>query len=159
MRTEDLKKDSLEKVLLEPFGKLPVNGMTEEDSRFMITISLVPEKNVDGLYQEIKKQCWQLEAMKKRLKNTLTISVDKRIQIFLIHLLNSNIGRLTVYLLYLQYWGKKNKIKDISWEHFTSRIFPMGFPDTDGFRILWQRQKVDGKNMIDIIYAQESIIF
>jgi len=125
----------------------------------MISLSFVPEESQDEMYEDVKQQSWVLQAMEKRIEQTFTITIEKKVQIFLLMFLDGNIGRCMAYLLYLQYWGKKQNTKKITWDNFTMKIFPMGFPDDSKFKELWDKQKVDGANMIDILESHKSIHF
>jgi len=159
MTISELKPNSLEKTLLDPFGKLPKHLMTKEQTDIMISLTLIPPKNIDGVYEEVKKKSWVLSAIESRIKNTFTIIIEKKVQLFILMFLNGNVGKCMVYILYLQYWAKSHNKRNISWEDFTMKAFPTGFPDEKMFEELWDKQKVEGSNMIDLFKAHKSIHF
>ena len=164
IKVEDLKGDSLEQVLLKPFGELKKEPMTEEETRLFLSFEIMNQENSNLMYAELinRKDTWVLKAMDQRVHLALTILIEKKVAMFIFMFLNGNIGRCMVYLLYLQYWAKKNNKKEVTWSDFCMRIFPDGFPNEQGFRKLWNAQKVMFKtghssNMIDINAAQKSI--
>ena len=159
MKKKDLKCDSLEKTLLEPFGKLNTRQMTNSETELFVLIGVSNKENIDNMYVDLKKKSWSLEAMERRISMSFTVSIEKKVLIFVNLFVLGNVGQSMVYILYLQYWAKRNNKRSVTWEDFGIRIFPEGFPEEKGFRELWEAQKVEGGNMIDMLEAHKSIHF
>jgi hypothetical protein len=159
MKKSELKTDSLEKVLLEPLHESIRRACTREELESILEFESIPSCHNKGLYEDVKKQSWQLQAMEKRVSATLTITIEEKVQVFILFLNDSNIGKCIVHLLYLQYWAKKNNERHISWDDFCLKVFPWGFFSEEVLRELWDAQKVEGENMIDMVGTHESIHF
>ena len=101
----------------------------------------------------------------KRISVQFTYTVsDDRVILLLAHVAQ-NPGTAVMYLWYLQYYCKKNNVKDIDLTMFCTYIFPMGFPSTSDLKQLWDTQKVNNEkegfsdNLLDYHIAGKSIQF
>lgn len=156
----DIQKNSLETILLIPFGEAEQIRMSSEMSEMFIKFLFISQdENQKGeVYQALLERSWVLRAMKKRIRHCLTIEVDEGVQMFLLTLVDGNIGGAIMYLYYMQYWAKRNDVKLIDFESF-SRMFPNGYPSDQSLAILWDSQKIGSLNMIDNQLAAKSIQF
>lgn len=154
----NIQNDSLEKALLIPMSKADVTQMTPDLTELFLRFFLISQNEEDKtkVYTDLLEKSWTLRAVEKRIEASLTIEVDKAVQCFLICLTNGNIGQCVMYLYYFQYWAKLNNVACIDFDVF-SRIFPHGYPSESTMQLLWELQKIDGGNMIDIAMASESI--
>jgi hypothetical protein len=162
------KPDSIEKVFCEKFEKLSKNPMDDETSHLLIQLSFVNEKS---LFSSIKKEDedpgvpWLCQLIIKRIAVQFTYTIsDDRVILLLAHVTQSP-GTAVMYLWYLQYYCKKNNVKDIDLTMFCTYIFPMGFPSTNDLKQLWDSQKVNNKdegfsdNLLDYHTSGQSIQF
>lgn len=160
MKKEDLKPDSLEKVLLEPFHNLKEAPLSIWKMIYFSSILKNSENRNVQAYKSMLEENHVVKDIKERIEKTLSITIDLKTQICISALTDENIDRSMVYLFYLQYWAKKNNKRHINFlKDFCLEIFEKGFPSNEDIDLLWQKQKVEGVNMIDIPYAQESIHF
>jgi hypothetical protein len=70
---------------------------------------------------------------------------------------------VVMYLTYLQYWAKIHEEREITFDLFCERIFPLGFPKEEDLHNLWNNQKVrvesGSDNLLDYSIALTSIQF
>lgn len=84
---------------------------------------------------------------------------------FFLAVLCKSPGNVVLYLWYLQYWCKKNNVKEVDLEMFGEKIFPMGFPSDKTLLRIWDGQKVKRKetmasdNLVDYGTAGQSLMF
>jgi len=126
--------DSFKKAIREP--------MSMELSKIFINVNLM-EMNEDGkpltkefLYQVIDKR-----------SEYIGIKLNTYVKIFLMCIVRSP-GAAVMYLYYLKSQHNDGSIIDMT---KLTRLFPMGFLTADELDRLWDEQKVDGKNLLDMI--------
>lgn len=151
--------DAVEKLFCEPFEKLKRFPMSREESEMMIKLLLskitIPE---DG-----KPQIVQL--LEKRLKHCFTFKLKDPKLILFLCFLSETPAVVVIYLTYLQYWAKKTNTKELNFDIFCERIFPMGFPADRDLSLLWDSVKVyrsgamTSDNLLDYQSALSSIQF
>lgn len=151
-----IEKNSIEKLICEPFEKLHRFPMNDELSKIMIQLMLsdvnIPEDERPFLYQLIEK----------RIKHCFSYEINDPKLILFLCILTETPGNAIMYLTYLQYWCKKNDVKELTFHNFCSEIFPVGFPSEDDLQKLWDSQKVNvggSDNLLDHQLALESIQF
>jgi hypothetical protein len=168
IKQADIKSNSLEELFMEPLDATGRVRMSDEHTGIFMQIGMmsrVPEA-VDDMYKKMSKMTWTLEAISKRIEVCLSITVDKAVLIWLATMTNGNIGTMVMYVYYLQYWGKKNDERHITFDMLAMRIFPTGFFEREALNAVWDATKVDREdkrnasdNLIDYPVAAESIQF
>lgn len=133
------REDAIETLFCQPFEKLPRSPMNDELGGMLLRLLFIkdaqniPDKEKPFLYQVIEK----------RIEHCFTFKItDERLLLFL-SVLTESPGQAIMYLTYLQYWCKKNDIRELTLDVFCSQIFPWGFPKEDDLRTLWEATKVD----------------
>lgn len=156
-----LVPNAIEAYFCEPFERLQQHPMTEDNTKFFM--SLLMSKD-DEVRNEIPKivNFWSFKAMEKRLEVCHKYTLDNRSKIFIFVLTDGTIGQMVMYITYLQYVAKKRNWRSISIEQLAD-IFPMGFPSKEDLSKLWDSQKVENvggsDNLLDYERAIQSILF
>lgn len=152
--------DSVENIFCIPFGALPKYPMDKETAELMIQLMFsgdavpnIPEKDKPFLYKIIES----------RASASFTVKITDVKLILFLCVLTKTPGIAVMYLTYLQYWAKKNNVKEITFDNFCSRIFPNGFPSESDLHSLWLMQKVEKNggsyNLLDYQSAMRTIQF
>jgi len=144
---EKCDRVEMDKDLFETFIML----IMAKDKKFEI-----PEKEKPFIYQVIEK----------RIKHCYTFKTNDPRLIMFLSALAVKPGTAILYLWYLQYWCKKNSVKEIDLDIFGTRIFPLGFPSEETMHKIWDSQKVNrdsatggSDNLVDYNDAGSSLHF
>lgn len=168
IKTKDIKSDSLENILLVNMDKGKNSSMSKDMVGLMISLQCVTDEDLEDMIGDIKQEAWMYAAVEQRAKASLTVKLDPRILVYLTYHNNGIMGKIIMYLYYLQYWAKKNNVKYLEFtKHFCMGIFPMGFHSEEYLSEIWEGQKVDlsddltrgSDNLIDYAKAAKSIQF
>ena len=78
-------------------------------------------------------------------------------------------GSICMWIYILACGAKKLGVKEITWDDFATKLFPMGIPNEDTLHKFWDMQKVKkgeetedtwaGDNAIDYMSASKSLIY
>jgi hypothetical protein len=161
------QEDAVEKYFCEPLSKKETEEMSKDLTDFFMTFATSTEENVD--VEKARKTVWQFQALEKRMSLLLNFTADNRVKLFILVLTDGSIGKIIMYLYYMQHLCKKNNVKHITWEIFGMQFFPYGFFSDEDLHSVWEGQKVsrtsaDGKiqagtdNLLDYQTAAKSIL-
>ena len=149
----------IEELICEKIRLAPKMPMSKELSEMMISLCFAGDK----FSIPEKEKPFTFKVIEKRLEFCFTYKINDARLILLICAVAENPARIIMYLWYLQSWCHKNGVREVDFEMFTIRIFPMGFPTEQVMSDIWDAAKVsDGKqsyNLADIARAGESIQF
>lgn len=154
------QEDSIEKLFCEPFEKLKPVPMTKENTGLLLKLLL---GNKEYKLPEDEKP-FILKVIESRAKSSFTFKLnDQRLSLFMTLLCDSP-GAAVMYLTYMQYWCKKNDVKEPDIETLCE-MFPYGFPSNDDLYKAWTNQKIrregvpGSDNLLDYSKASKSIQF
>jgi len=134
--------DAIERLFCKPFKSLARHEMDKETTDMLIRLLMAKPTTLEDapITEEDKPFVYKL--IEKRIKYALTFRItDSRLMVFLAVLCKSA-GSAVMYLTYLQYWCKKNNVKELDLDTFGKRIFPMGFPSQEDMSELWDKTKI-----------------
>jgi len=158
------EEDAVEKYFCEPLSKKKQFEMSKDLTDFFITFSTSTEENVDA--DKARKTVWQFQAIEKRMSVLLNYTADNRVKLFILILTDGTIGKIVMYLHYMQYLCKKHNVKHITWDIFAMKFFPDGFFSDEDLHSVWDGQKVSKTsatqsgtdNLLDYQTASKSIL-
>lgn len=151
------QEDSIEKHFCKQFGELKRIRMTDEMSEVFINVCFYPKEIPLELAKSLKDM-FLYQVGLKRIEHIFNYTLDWKALFFLCFLAQTP-GCLIMYLTYIQYWSQINNCKDISFDVFSMRMFPNGFPSNEDLHKLWDVQKVKGSgNLLDQQHCLKSII-
>lgn len=162
-------ENSVEEIFCKPFDKLKSHEMSEEDTELLIMLLMKEKINPTNTPIAEKDKPFLYQVIEKRIDACFTFEItDARLILFLCAIAKSP-GTAIMYLAYLQYWCKKNDVKEIDLEKF-AEIFPNGFPCEEDLQKIWDEQKVSRRtpegvripgsdNLLDYQTAYKSIQF
>lgn len=161
LKSETVKQENAAETLFcMPFEKLPRLPMSKELMEIIISIMLSQNVNIP---QSDKPLLYQ--AIEKRAQHCFTFKInDQKLLLFLCFLTQTP-GMAVMYLTYLQYWCRKHNVKEMDFDTFCERVFPMGFPAKAEVSKLWDSVKVrrsngmSSDNLLDYQTALSSIQF
>lgn len=135
--------------------------MSEEATEMYLEIGSMP-KNMKLLNQHKPRV---FEILEKKMKYVFTFKVADERVLLLITLFSQTAGFAMLYLWYIQAWCFKNNVREVDFETFGMKIFPMGFFSEKDLLSAWENQKVqkfdteESDNLIDYKVAGSSIQF
>lgn len=156
--------DAIEKFICEPMAALKQKPLDKDASELLIMLCLSsgkfepPQAEKPFLYQVIES----------RVEHCFTYKIPDKRAILFLSIFSERVGVIIMYLTYLQYWCKKNNVKEIDLDTLTMRVFPNGIYDEKDLHTIWQSQKVKNPsvgrevmsdNLIDYASALKSILF
>jgi hypothetical protein len=150
---EKCDRVEMDKDTCDVFLRLMISRMQNKDRLQSVKEFNIPEKEKPFI----------VKMLEGRLKMYQFKINDFDLRFFLA-VLCKNPGNVVLYLWYLQYWCKKNNVKELDLENFSNRIFPYGFPSEDTLLRIWDGQKVDREgmasdNLVDYGTAGQSLVF
>ena len=166
LKVSEIKGDSIEKVFCIPLEKGEIRPMTKDESEVMIT----------GMFNTSKETIAELEiripakeipfGLKVMLARGKMYSYTFNIPaLLMISAICSNLGSITMYLTYIQYWCKKNNVSHYTLDEF-GQMFPLGVFTERALEAAWDSQKVrrdtstsTSDNLLDHFEALESLKF
>lgn len=165
MLNEDLKAhpDAVEKYFCVPLSKFIPKQLTSEQAKLLIAISMCDADKIDEFEEDFANVYWFYPAIAKRLRAYFGYTMDVKAQMLLCTWCES-IGDMVIYLTYLQYWCKKNNVKEIAHTLLCEKVFPHGIFDRTFMSHVWDGQKVSSTisggsdNLIDYSSAMQSIL-
>lgn len=122
--------------------------MSEDLASLFMNLLIMESQNkkIDDIPPELK---FSYDVTKSRAE-FIGLEINQLV-IFLICFISNGIpGRIVMYLYFLRYNQIKNKTGQITVSQL-AYIFPMGFVTEDEINMLWDEQKWNGINMLDII--------
>lgn len=156
------QEDAVEQYFCKPFDVAKRYPLTEENSAFLLELLFkspaysIPDKEKPFLVQVIEK----------RLQYSFSFKINDARLILFIAIITRTPGTAIMYLVYLQYWCKKNERKEIDLKLFCESIFPWGFPNESDLSKIWDKQKIQREkdykgsdNLLDYQSAMKSIQF
>lgn len=152
MKTEkiEIAKDAIENTVCKAIETARKQPMSLELTSFMFKLLMggvreLPDDKKPFLYQVIEK----------RVQVAFTYTVSPDLIVFLMMLAQSP-GTAIMYLWYLQYQSKKRGKKNFNLQDICD-MFPIGFPSSEDMQKIWDAQKIESANMVDIGAAGESL--
>jgi hypothetical protein len=146
-----MKQDELKALLMKwykEFIRSPTEPMDQETTLLFLDV-LSCELRKDPLPEEIR------EAPSFRLMENRATSLDLKISVWVIVFL-TDLGKgipsnMVMYISMLKYytWKSDSPQKVIIMEDLF-KLFPMGFPTKDAINKLWDLQKYEEENLLDI---------
>ena len=151
---EKCEREPMNKDTCDVFLRLMISRMQNKDRLQSIKKFEIPEKEKPFIVKmlEGRLQMYQFKINDFDLR-------------FFIAIICVSPGNIVLYLWYLQYWCKKNNVKELDLELFSNKIFPMGFPSDKTLLRIWDGQKVKRKetmasdNLVDYGTAGQSLMF
>lgn len=147
-----------EETLLIPFSKLQKHDLSRQMAEDLIRIMCMNENQAQGAWNDMRKEMYQIAIIAQRL-TILQVKIHFRVLILIASICNGNPGTSILYLYYCQYYAKQCGIKEVSLDTFCQNMFAMGFPKQQDMFDLWDKSKFEGKPILDIGAACQSIIF
>lgn len=165
--TEALNPSAIEINVCKKIEICPKEQLNDENNGFLIQllfasrsrsfpkISEIPEKEKPFLYKVIEK----------RVNACCNYKINDVALILFLDLISENPAVAVMYCWYLQYWAKKNNVKEIDLHIFCEKIFPMGFPSKTQWSTIWDSQKIQRENnagsdnLVDYATAGKSLQF
>jgi hypothetical protein len=161
--------DAVEKYFCIPASEMQKSYFTDEQAQFTqnlihkvgndIVDQVKKEKN-DDEYKLIAKLCVVIQS---RLSFYHSYVINDQKLLFYIAVIASTPGNIVMYLTYIQWYAKKNNVKEIDLTIFCTDIFPDGFFSPEQLNELWEGQKLDpdsskpSSNLLDYSMAAISI--
>ena len=154
-----LQPDAVEKYFCIPFLGLKKHLLTDEQMEYIVMIRLMKQEEFNKMEADVYKSVWIYAAMKKRMQLILNVKIDLRI-LMLVTFTYKNVGINMMFLYALQYWAKKNKRNEVTFDDFCMSIFAEGIPAQSEMHNIWLNQKVKASpdNLIDYDTACKSIM-
>lgn len=155
------KENAIEEVVYDFLKDCRRVEMSEEATQMYLEIGMMP-KNMKLLNQH-KPDVFQV--IEKRMERVFTFKVADERVLLLITLFSQTAGFAMLYLWYIQAWCFKNNVREVDFETFGIRIFPLGFFSEKDLQSAWENQKVkrfdteESDNLIDYGVAGLSIQF
>jgi hypothetical protein len=158
MKVEEIKENLIEEIFCKKFEKLKRHPMSEDLTKIMFSMYMA---DINNPVKEITDE-FMYQLIDKRVKYGLTIKLDDWRLITFLMMVSGTPGKAVMYVTYLQYWAKKNNLKEITFDLFCEKIFPLGFPNDNDLTLLWDEQKggkynIKKDNLIDCQEALKSI--
>lgn len=136
--------DAIEKHFCVKFKKLQHHAMTEQIAEaFMQCVLIEKSEGRIDILEEEKPHLFKI--IEKRLEVIFEYTMSDELKMF-ITILCETPGKIVMYLWYLQYVSKKNRIQHFTCENFAS-IFPNGFPCEKDLKQLWDEQKINAEEI------------
>jgi len=101
-----------------------------------------------------------MQLIEKRVEACFTYTISECAAL-LLAMVAGYPGAAVIYCWYLQYWCKKNNVKDVTLARVMEEIFPSGFFSEEDLEKTWKAQKValSPDNMLDHAKYGESLQF
>lgn len=152
------EKNAIEKYVYEPLKNSQFRQMSYEETKVMFKIAMA-EKTLVIPEEEIPFT-WRL--IEKRL-NLHNIVIKEHSVLLSLSIFLQSAGDAIMTLWYIQ--GKCNelKIKEVTFEVFTTQLFPFGFITQETFKKVWEGQKVTNQpkfasdNLVDYYVLGETL--
>lgn len=143
----DVNAEDRVKMWFTDFASSKVESMSITLSIIFLEISLI--EAIGKEYPPIKEEDQPYPyRVVESITNRIQLELTTGAKLFLSGLAKSP-GEAVMYLSYLKYKQQENKrifgMKELSW------LFPEGFLTTEELSRLWDKQKYDGKNMLDLL--------
>ena len=149
----------IEELICEKIRLAPKMPMSKELSDIMVSLCLAG----DSFSIPEKEKPFTFKIIEKRIEFCFTYKINDARLILFLCAVGESPARIIMYLWYLQSWCHKNGVREVDFEMFTMRIFPMGFLTEQAMSEIWYATKVsDGRqsyNLADISRAGASIQF
>lgn len=126
------------------FDKCKNEPMTDGLSKVFIKLTMLEMEN-GGIPPELKTQ-FLYNVIEKRAEY-IGLKLNEYVKAFLTCLVNTPGGSV----MYLYYLKSKIKTEEVITILDISKIFPMGFPSDSESHELWDLQKVEGNNLLDMV--------
>ena len=138
----------------EEFSKKPIRPFTNEEMSGFIGWCMVElsESFDDNEFKQIleDKKGGLASVFYLRVKYRHTYEVSPVLAAYLGDNILKNFGMSTMMANYLQWFCFKNKIKHLTLDYFSKKVFPFGVPKDEVWEEMWSLQKVKTENcMID----------
>jgi ABC-type metal ion transport system substrate-binding protein len=154
------KENGIEEVVYDFLKDCTLVELTQETTETFLMIGMMPK----NLKLKTEDTPFLVQVMEKRIEHCFTFKViDERVLLAL-SIWAESAGSAIIYLWYVQGWCFKNKVKEVDFEIFSTRIFPMGIFSEKDLKSVWEKQKVqkngmESDNLIDYAVAGLSIQF
>lgn len=126
------------------FDKCKNEPMSDGLSNVFIKLTMLEMEN-GGIPPELKTQ-FLYNVIEKRAEY-IGLKLNEYVKAFLTCLVNTPGGAV----MYLYYLKSKIKTEEVITILDISKIFPMGFPSDSESHELWDLQKVEGNNLLDMV--------
>lgn len=148
--------NSIEEIVCVPFDKVQRVPMTKELTGMLIQMLMADPKPTKDVPEKEKPFLYAL--IEKRVKFAFQYKIDDARVILLISLVAKSPGTAVLYLWYLQYLAKRDKIEVISMDYFIETGFPFGFPTDESLHQIWDNQKFINGNLVDHAQYGKSLL-
>ena len=119
--------------------------MSRDVSEIFLKLSIMEE----SFMMEKESNNFSIALAKKRA-NFIKLDITDAAVLFIVMLVNGIPGNIVMYLYYLKFYQLTHDNIPITIT-VIANIFPLGFPTEKSLNTLWDLQKINGFNMLDII--------
>lgn len=164
-----IKADTVENWGTPILNKENIKPMTDEQSSAFINLCLADDEAISQSMEKILKDKLVSIFISRSSRVFKNLKIDIKIVLFFAMIYGSP-GTICMWIYILACGAKKLGVKEITWEIFGTKLFPMGIPNEDTLHEFWDMQKVRrgeedvdsltyaGDNAIDYGYASKSLI-
>lgn len=133
--------DAIEKHVAIPMSKLKPHACDQETT--MLILNMLAMRGNITIPTEDKPFLFQL--IEKRL-SLYSFKINDDRLILLLTYVSKTAGVAILYLWYLQWWCKKNDVRELNLDKACTQIFPWGFFTESDLQAIWDGQKVQKPN-------------
>jgi len=152
------KKDAIEKHVYEPLKNSKFRQLTQEETKVFFKIAV--SHNTINVPEEEKPFTWRL--IEKRL-NLHNIEIKEQSVLLMLSCLLQTAGDAVMTLWYIQGRCNEEKIKEVTFDVFTTILFKQGFISQTTFKEVWDGQKLTNTpkfcsdNLVDYYVLGETL--
>lgn len=151
-----MESNQIEQLIEEHLKDAQRVPMNEQVTRFAVQLVFV---DMSGEKLSSEKP-FLMKLIEKRVEVCFTYTISECAAL-LLAMVAGYPGAAVIYCWYLQYWCKKNNVKDVTLTRLMDEIFPFGFFSEEDLRRVWEAQKIAASpdNMLDHAKYGESLQF
>lgn len=154
------RENAIEEVVYDFLKDCDLVEMSNDATEMFLRIGMMPKSTK----LRIKAKPFIFQVIEKRIEHCFTFKITDERVLLAISLWAESVGVAIIYLWYIQAWCFKNHVKEVDFETFGLKIFPMGIFSEKDLHSVWENQKVqkngmESDNLIDYAVAGLSIQF
>ncbi len=163
------QENAVEEHFCKPFEQADKHEMSIADTGDLLL--LASSKNTFSNWPLLEKEKpFLYKVIEQRVQACFTFKITDCRLIMWLCMISKSPGTAVMYLAYLQYWCKKNNVKEIDIDIFCEKVLPSGYPSEEDLQEIWDAQKVirtktkgdifpGSDNLLDYQQAYKSIQF
>lgn len=102
--------------------------MNDEEVSIFITLNTLSKEQIESLYNALYIESWCIRAIHLH-SMAMNLQLEKAVLIMLLTIGDGVIGRCLKYLHVIKKWADLEGKKESTFNDFSTKIFPFGFPD------------------------------